>query len=173
MLLRAFALESVLRGLTRSTVCSVTYFVDESKSRTVGGKKVLQKLVTISHVYLNHNYQNKVNNLNGTNDFVAEPLKGKTRVCSTLLSSDRDGKMMLDGKVLNKESITETIYFHNGQQISKDVAIMNDYFAPNFFKAKTTMGRGSVSADNDFGIINPKLDAIRKIKLEKVEMIMG
>ena len=74
-------LGAILSTITKSTTISLTYFVDESKSRQIGGAKQVQKRVKVNNLYLNHNYANKVNNLNGTTKFVAQELKGKERIC--------------------------------------------------------------------------------------------
>jgi len=165
-------LSDVLCTLTKSTVVSVSYIVDDSRSRTktINGQKQkqLQKLVVINNVYLNHDYTNKVNNLNGTTDFVANELNGRTRFCSTLLISDKTKEKMLDGKVLNKESAKIVALYHNGKEITEAEAIALDLFAPAYYKPKveTTMGRGSVSIEDDFRIINTYLNRIIDIKIQ-------
>ena len=67
-------LANLLTNITKSTFCSLTYIVDDNRSKQVKGKKQVQKMVFCKSVALNHNYQNKVNNLNGTTDFIAQPL---------------------------------------------------------------------------------------------------
>ena len=165
----ATQLEAILKGITKSTVCNITYTVDESQSKTVAKVKQLQKQVTITHVYLNHKYQNKVNNLNETTDFVARPLEdfGKFRISSTLIGAIKSGNVMIDGKVLNKESIKSVQYFHLGNKITKEEAIAKGLFTPAFFKPKATKGRGTVSVENDFSIINTSLKKIDQITIDK------
>lgn len=162
-------LETILKGITKSTVCNITYTVDESKSVTVNKAKQLQKTVTITHVYLNHKYANKVNNLNGTTDFVARPLEdfGKFRICSTLVGAIKSGNVMIDGKVLNSESIKDVQYFYQGSPITKEDAIAKGLFTASYFKVKETKGRGTVSVENDFGIINTSLSKIDQITIDK------
>ena len=99
------ALITKLLNFTKSTAISMTYFVDDSRSRTIGGQKQVQKLVRIKNGYLNHNYENKVKNLTGEADFKAEEMKGKTRISSTLIRSDKTGEMMLDVKILKTEAV--------------------------------------------------------------------
>lgn len=160
-------LAKVLKEITKSTVCNVIYLVDDSRSRTIKGEKQVQKLVNITHVYLNHDYTNKVNNLNGTDNFVAQPLKGKTRICSTLLKSDKTGAFMIDGKVLKSEASKVLGYFHKGDNITEKEAEFMQLWANSYYnpKPKTTMGRGSVNAEDDFRIINTYLTRIKAIKL--------
>ena len=162
-------LATILKAITKSTVCNITYTVDESQSKTVAKVKQLQKQVTISHVYLNHKYANKVNNLNKTIDFVAKSLEdyGKFRISSTLIGAIKSGNVMIDGKVLNSESIKSIQYYHKGTEISKADAVDQNLFTPAYFKPKATKGRGSVSVENDFGIINTSLSKIDSIKIEK------
>lgn len=162
-------LATILKGITKSTVCNITYTVDESQSKTVAKVKQLQKQVTITHVYLNHKYANKVNNLNGTSDFVAKSLEqfGKFRISSTLIGATKSGNVMIDGKVLNSESIKDIQYFHLGAKITKEQAIAKELFTPAYFKVKETKGRGTVSVENDFGIINTSLKKIDRITIAK------
>ena len=161
-------LSNVLCGITKSMVVSVSYIVDDSRRKTIKGQKQIQKLVVINNVYLNHDYTNKVNNLNGTTDFVAQEPKGKTRFCSTLLISDKTNEFMLDGKVLNKETAKIVALYHNGKEITEAEAIALDLFTPAYYKPKveTTMGRGSVSIEDDFRIINTYLNRIIDIKIQ-------
>ncbi|MDD5151801.1 MAG: hypothetical protein PHC28_15200 [Flavobacterium sp.] len=53
-------LASILENITASTVVNITYLVDDSRSKVVKGIKQVQKLVNITHVYLNHDYTKKV-----------------------------------------------------------------------------------------------------------------
>lgn len=164
----------LLATITTSTVVSLTYFVDESKSRTVKGEKLVQKRVKVNNLYLNHNYANKVNNLNGTTDFEAQELNGKERLCSTIIISKSKanfGKLMLDGKILNNESVHNLGYFHNGKEIelNKNNPTFGrvDLVAPSFYQKSTyTSGRGTVSEENDFRMITPFLSNIESIKVK-------
>ena len=161
-------------------VISLTYFVDESKSRTIGGNKQVQKRVKVNNLYLNHNYTNKVQNLTGNTEFVAHELNGKERICSTIISSQSKknfGKLMLDGKILHTESTKVLGYFHNGIQIELDknnpTIGRNDLVAPSFYQKSTyTSGRNSVSEENDFRMITPFLDNIETIKIQGQEYLI-
>jgi len=170
----------LLATITKSTTVSLTYFVDESKSRTIGGLKQVQKRVKINNLYLNHNYTNKVQNLTGNTEFVAHELKGKERICSTIISSlskKNYGKLMLDGKILQSESRHLLGYFHNNKEIklSKSNPTFGrfDLVAPSFYqKSNYTSGRNSVSLENDFNMITPFLSAIESIKIQGVEYLI-
>ena len=161
-------LADILCGITRSTVCSITYKVDDSRSKTVKGQKQVQKLVNIANVYLNHDYTKKVINLTGDTKFVAQEMKGKTRICSTLIQSDTTNELMIDGKVLQSESAKILALFHNGEEITEAEAISKELWADAYYKPKAvnTMGRGRVSEEDNFNIINTYLTRIVRIKLE-------
>ena len=164
-------LEAILIACTVSTVANIIYVVDDSRSKTVKGIKQVQKRVQISHVYLNHNYTNKVQNLTDEK-FEAKPLEdfGKTRISSTIIQSLKSGAKMIDGKVLKSESSTILGYFHNGEEITEANAIAEELWANSYFNPtpKKTMGRGTVSIEDDFGIINTYLERIETIKLQGV-----
>tara|TARA_R110000772_G_scaffold219593_2_gene330149 strand:+ start:3451 stop:4041 length:591 start_codon:yes stop_codon:yes gene_type:complete len=170
----------ILANITKSTTISLTYFVDESKSRVIGGEKQVQKRVKINNLRLNHDYGNKVNNLNGTTDFVAQPLNGKKRLTSTLLSSlskKNYGRVMLDGKILKTESRHLLGYFHYGKeiQLSKSDSTFGrtDLVAPSFYvKSTYTSGRGTVSQENDFMMITPFLTSIESIKIQGQQYVV-
>jgi len=168
-------LGAILSTVTKSTICNVTYMVDERKSKTVGGKKQVQKRVNIANLYLNQNYGKKVNNIlsqkQGNNEpFVAQEMKGKERINTVLVASLKTGKILLDGKVLFSESRTLLDYFHNGTKIyaSKSDDTLNSHlFAPSFYKVSTQgSGRGLIDTENDFQMITLGLDNIEKIKFQ-------
>ena len=167
-LLKVSALAELLKVITQSTVCNVTYFVDESRSKTIKGVKQLQKMVTCTNAYLNHNYQNKVRTLSGNTDFIAEELKGKTRVCGTLLMSNSTNELMLDAKNLYSETVMLHEYYHNNEPITEAEAVALDLWTPAYYNPseKKTMGRGLVSEEKNFSIINPYLKRILSIKIK-------
>jgi len=170
----------ILANITKSTVVSLTYFVDESKSKTIQGQKQVQKRVKVNNLYLNHNYTNKLQNLTGNTEFVAHELNGKVRICSTIIASQSKanfGKLMLDGKILHTESTKVLGYFHNGLEIELNKKNPTfgrfDLVAPSFYaESSYTSGRGTVSEENDFRIITPFLDNIESIKIQGQEYIV-
>ena len=157
---------SLLKDVTKSTVCSIEYVVDESQSRTVKGQKQLQKRVKISNLYLNHDYTKKVQNLSGDTTFQSFELKGKTRISSTLIESDTTKEILLDGKILYSESVKLLGYFHNGEPITQANAIAENLFAPAFFDTteKTTSGRGLLTEEQDFKMITLGIKNIKYLK---------
>jgi len=171
----SFELGKILSSVTKSTICNVTYLVDESKSKTVNGKKQVQKRVNIANLYLNQNYGKKVNNILSqkqgiTEPFIPQEMKGKERINTVLVASLKTGKILLDGKVLFSESRNLLGYFHNDIKIeaSKNDSTLNSHlFAPSFYKKSTyTSGRNLIDAENDFCMITLGLDNIEKIKFQ-------
>ena len=162
---------TLVKPFTRSAAISMTYFVDDSRSRTVKGQKQVQKLVRVKNAYLNHNYENKVKNLTGCENFKAEELKGKTRISSTLLKSNSTGELMLDAKILKTEAVELLGYYHNGNPITEAEAVALDLWAGTYYNPtpKTTAGRGLVSEEDDFRMITPYLSRILIIKFNGTE----
>lgn len=156
---------------------SVVYFVDESGSKTVGGKKVLQKLVRVA-ITLGANYEKRINKDLARNEeeanFTAQQMSGKKYINSEgILATDvkSETKIYLVAVVENHAK-PDTIYFHEGKRISKQDAIDKGLFMPSYFTPKTTMGRGNMSEEKDFHIINPNIDNIISLKLNKVKRIV-
>ncbi len=156
---------------TKSETCKVEYIADENRSRQVKGQKQLQKQVIINNLFLNHKYENKVRNLTGNTEFQAYEMKGKTRISSTIVQSDKTSEYLLDGKILWKESVKLVNYFHNGNVITEAEAVAQNLWADAYYKPteKTTSGRGSVSVDDDFKMITLSLSKIIRIKIGGVE----
>lgn len=156
---------------TPSTTIHLEYVVDERKSRQRNKKHVLQKHVKITHYYLNHDYGNKVRNLTGDADFQALALLGRERVSSTFVRGIKSQELMIDGKVLNFQTVTLLNYLHNDKPISQAEAISEDLFTPAYYSEteKTTSGRGSVSVDDDFQMLTLGIKNIKYLKCFGVE----
>jgi hypothetical protein len=152
---------------TKSESCSVEYITDHNESKTIKGQKQIQKQVKISNLFLNHKYEQKVRNLTGNESFEVHELKGKTRISSTIIQSDKSLEFMLDGKILNSESVKLINLFHNNEIITESEAVSLDLWAGAYYKEtqKTTSGRGSVSVENDFKMITLSLSKIIRIKI--------
>lgn len=159
-----------LISITRSTVVSVTYVVDDSRSRTSIGKKAIQKKVAITHLYLNHDYKNKVINLTGDDSFQAFEMKGKTRISNTLVKSDKTEELLLDGKILNSCNVKIVEFYHNGKVISAEEAKKQDLWTPAYYREVevSTAGRGLVSDEKNFKMITLGLNKIETIKISGV-----
>jgi hypothetical protein len=165
-LLTDLKIVELLGTCTKSTTIAVEYIVDESKSRTIQGKKQLQKRVFIGNLFLNHNYTNKVQNLTDNKDFEAHEMKGKSRISTTFVVSDKTEEILLDGKILKSESVTRMGFYHNGNEISEDKAKELNLFAPAYFDTDNTKtsGRGSVSVEDDFRMITLGIAKIKYLK---------
>lgn len=156
---------------------SIVYFVDESGSKTVDKKKVLQKLVRLT-LTLGASYEKRINRdlvKQGEEDnFTAQSMSGKEYI-------NDEGIIAIDTKTRSKfyliatvenHTIPDTIYFHEGKRISKEKAIELNLFMPSYFTPKTTSGRGNMSEEKDFHTISPKLENIISLKLNGVKRII-
>ena len=169
-LLTDLKIVELLGNYTKSTAIAIEYVTDESQSRTIKGEKQLQKRVYIGNLFLNHNYTNKVQNLTDNKDFEAHEMKGKTRVSTTLIQSEKTGEILLDGKILKSESVKRLAFYHNGNEISEDKAKELNLFAPAYGQQKTTTsGRGSVAIEDDFRMITLGIAKITYIKFKGEE----
>lgn len=162
---------NLLVNETKSQTIAIEYIVDDNRSRTIQKQVSIQKHVKVNNVYLNHDYGNKVRKLTNDENFVAEPLKGKERISSTILKSLVNNKLLLDGKVLKKESAKILGYFHKDSPITEAEALSEGLWGNSYFKPteKKTMGRGSVSEEDDFAVINTTLDKIVYLKHKGIE----
>lgn len=165
---------NLLVNETKSTVVSIEYITDDSRSKTIKGQKQVQKHVRINNLYLNHSYEQKVQKLTGNSDFQSFELKGKTRISNTIIQSDKSGEFLLDGKILNSESVHIINYFNNGEIITEAQGVAMDLWTNTYYNPteKTTSGRGSVSEDKDFKMITLGLSKIVKIKFKGTEYMV-
>jgi hypothetical protein len=161
----------LLVNVTKSTIVAVEYITDDSRSKQVKGQKQVQKQVKISNLYLNHKYEQKVQKLTGNTEFQAFELKGKTRISTTIIQSDKTNEMLLDGKILNSESVKLINLFHNENVITESEAVAMDLWANSYYNPteKITSGRGSVAVEDDFKMITLGLSKIIKIKFQGIE----
>ena len=164
----------LVKDFTKSIAISMTYFVDDSRSRVVKGTKQVQKLVRVKNAYLNHNYTNKVINLTGETEFKAEEMKGKERVSTTLIRSLKTGEMMIDAKILKTEAVELLGYFHNGNPITEAEALALDLWTDSYLNPtpKKTAGRGLVDAEHNFNMITPYISRITLIKFNGTEYLI-
>lgn len=169
-------LADILCNITKSTIINITYLVDDNRSKVVKGIKQVQKMVNVANVYLNHDYTKKVINLTGNENFVAQELKGMIRISSTLLRTIKTNEPVLDGKVLYSECVDVQALYHNGKEITREESEAMDLWTPSYYNPteKTTMGRGSVSVEDDFYIVKPYLKRIIRAKIQgEVYIIKG
>jgi hypothetical protein len=156
----------LLGTCTKSTTIAVEYVVDESDSRTIKGEKQVQKRVFIGNLFLNHDYAKKVQNLTDNKDFEAHEMKGKSRISTTFVLSEKTNNILLDGKILKSESVKHLAYYHNGNEITEDEGKALNLFTPNFYNKdkQKTSGRGSVSVEDDFRMITLGITKIKYLK---------
>lgn len=156
---------------------NVVYHVDESGSRTKGGKKLLQKITRVN-ITIGSNYEGRVNRdltkQGEESNFTAQSMSGKRYVNDEgiLATDEKTGTKKYLVAVVEHKTSPKTVYFHEGKRIKKAKAVRRDMFADSYFTPKTTMGRGNVSEERDFHIINPNIDAIISITLNKVKYII-
>ena len=161
---------NLLVNYKKSDVVSVEYITDDNRSKQIKGQKQVQKHVKINNLFLNHNYEQKVQRLTNDDTFVAHELKGKTRISSTIIQSDKSLEYMLDGKILNSESVKILDFYHNDKIITESEAVSLDLWAGSYYKPteKTTSGRGSVAVEDDFKMITLSLSKIIRIKFKGI-----
>ncbi|MDD5151800.1 MAG: hypothetical protein PHC28_15195 [Flavobacterium sp.] len=78
---------------------------------------------------------------------------------------------MIDGKVLKSQTVHNLAYYHNGQEITEKQGEELNLWTPSYYKSveKKTAGRGIVSEEDDFNIVNTYLSRIVKIKIKGIE----
>lgn len=173
----------LLKGVKGTTFASILYFVDESKSVTDKGEKIVKKL-TFTPVTLGSNYSNKVYNVmtkkQGADEnfeFEAKKMSGRSLICPTIVQSDRSGVLGIYGIVENHVSkkAKRTKFFYDGKFYSRKELEKLDaklkkkgekgILTKGYFTAPSTAGQGQIKEENNFGIITTHLTNIRKIKL--------
>ena len=175
-----FNLLSNFRKNISQTGCAfgnIVYFVDESGSKTVDKKKVLQKLVGVN-ITIGASYEKRINRdleKQGEEDnFTAQGMTGKEYI-------NDEGVLAIDTKTRTKHYLVATVenkttperhLFFEGKRISEEKAIEKNLFMPSYFTPKTTSGRGNMSEANDFHTINPNLDNIISITLNKMKFVV-
>ncbi len=156
---------------------NVVYHVDESGSRVKGGKKMLQKITRVN-ITIGSNYEGRVNRdltrQGEEANFTAQAMNGKRYINDegVLATDEKTGTKHYLVAVVEHKTKPSTVYFHEGKRIAKAKAVRRDMFADSYFAPKNTMGRGNVSEEKDFHIINPNLDSIISITLNKQKYII-
>lgn len=156
---------------------NIVYHVDESGSRTKQGKKLLQKLVR-TNVTIGANYEGRVNRdlvrQEEEANFTAQAMSGKRYVNDegVLATDEKTGTKNYLVAVVEHNTSPKVVYFHEGKRITKAKAVRRDMFADSYFAPKKTSGRGNMSEEKDFHIINPNIDNIISITLNKRKIIV-
>ena len=156
---------------------SVVYFVDESGSKQVAGKKVLQKLTRVN-LTLGASYENRINKDLAKRDlednFTAQSMTGKVYINEeqVVAMDTKTGLKRYIVATVENRTTPDTIYFYQGKRITKENAIAQNLFMPSYFTPKTTSGRGNMSEEKDFHTISPNIDNIISLTLNKVKYII-
>ena len=155
---------ALVKDYKKSTIVNAIYLVDDNRSKTRNKKKLVQKLVQVSKVFLNHDYKKKVEKLTDT-EFIPLPRKGKKVISNTIVQSNKDKKLMLSGKILPKYGNCTTIIslFTNGKKITAKEGEILDLWTPSYYKPKTqkTAGRGTVKEEDNFFFCEPKIENLK------------
>ena len=176
----AAQLAAIVQPVTRSQMITIIYEGAHRFSREVKKVKPLTAVTKVVNAYLNHDYGNKVRNLTGSTEFQSYEMKGKSRLSSTVVQSDKTGELLLDYKGLlindpTKGTRFETLSLkYNGVEISYGDAVKNGYFQPAMFKENETQtsGRGLVEKDQDFRMFTLGFDKIQRLIMDGVEYIV-
>ncbi len=156
---------------------NIVYFVDEGGSKTANKQKVLQKFVR-TNITLGADYEKRINRdltkQGEVANFTAQAKSGMEYI-------NDEGIICIDLKTRLKHYVVgsvehhttpDTIYFHEGKRISKAQAIEKELFMPSYFAPKETSGRGNMSEEKDFRTINPNIDNVISLTLNKVKYIV-
>lgn len=156
---------------------NIVYFVDEGGSKTINKQKALQKFVR-TNLTLGSPYDARINRdltkQGEIANFTAQAKSGMEYI-------NEEGVICTDLKtrlkhylvgIVEHQTIPDTIYFHEGKRISKADAIEKGLFMPSYFAPKETMGRGNMSEEKNFRIINPNIDNVISLTLNKVKYII-
>ena len=157
-----------------------TYYVDESGSKQVAGKKVLQKLVR-TNVTIGTSYEKRVNRdlvkQEEEANFTAQSMSGKVYI-------NDEGVIATDVKTGLKHYLICTVenktkpvvhYFHEGKRIvfaDTEQKKASGLFMPSYFEPKKTSGRGNVQEATDFHTISPNIDNIISLTLNKTKYLI-
>lgn len=123
------------------TFGGLTYHCDESKSRTKGGKKMLQKVVDTTAT-MNSVYQSKINRILEKNEIVVDwtpnEIKGRQYIDGTnrcLIESKKTGEAQL-AFVVETHTKTTSQLFLNGQPVERADVWNETYIMPSGLIAK-------------------------------------
>jgi len=134
---------------------NITYLVDVSESKTVGGKKMLQKMVE-TNATIGSDYAKKVNRILDKEgkeiDFVAQPMKGKeyvskgNPVCKdTKTEQKRYLVFIVEGSAKPKSQL-----ILNGKEVKREDVWNETYITPAGLKPNDVAGRGLINEENNF-----------------------
>lgn len=169
-------LRELLIASTGANFVNLVYFVDESKSKTVKGSKLVQKLVK-TNVTIGSSYEKKVNRIKENKQdeqatFKAEAPRGKMFFAHNILTDVKSESKFYLNAIIENGTKRNTTYFYQGEKTTRAEIIANDLVTPSFTKPKPTSGRGEVKAENDFSVITPNLDNIVALNMNKKKYVV-
>lgn len=134
---------------------NMTYLVDESKSKTVQGKKMLQKLVT-TNATIGSDYAKKVNRILDKEGkeivFESQPMRGKEYV-------SLGNPVCTDTKTQTKKYLVFIVENHtkpqsqlilNGKEVKREDVWNENFITPAGLKPNAVAGRGTINEENNF-----------------------
>jgi len=135
----------------------VSYLVDESKSKQVLGKKVLQKMVEVNAT-IGSDYAKKVNKIckdkQGMEiNFEAQPQSGKEYINSDspVCRDTKTGLKRYLVLIIENHTTPKTQLIKNGKYVNRADVWNSDNITPAGLKENNyTSGRGAVDKENDF-----------------------
>jgi len=169
-------LKTLLSNVKGANFVNLVYLVDESKSKTVKGNKLVQKLVK-TNVTIGSSYENKVNRIletkqNETADFVAQAPKGKMFFAKNILTDVKTESKFYLSAIIENTTKRSTTYYHQNKKVTRAEIITMDLVTPAFTKPKSVSGRGSVNVENDFSVITPNIENIVAINMNKEKYVV-
>lgn len=151
---------------------SISYKTDESESRTVNKKKVLQKQVE-TRITVGSAYEKRVNRSiekqGEEANFTAQGMSGKYHISKLLCKAVKDETKNYLCCVVEHDVVPKTQYFHEGQPISYETAVQMGLFMPSHFTEKKTAGRGYVAEEDNFHFFTLGIEKIQWIKFNGVK----
>ncbi len=156
---------------------NVVYHTDESGSRTKSGKKLLQKMTRVN-ITLGSNYENRINRdlakQGEETNFTAQSKSGMEYVNDEgiILMDVKTGTKRYLAAIVEHKTDPKTVFFHEGKRIDFDKAVELDLFAPSYFAEDKTAGRGNMSEEKNFHVINPSFDKIISLTLNKQKYVI-
>ena len=160
------------------TFGSISYLVDESKSKTVNKQKLIKKHVT-TNVTFGSNYGAKVNRIAENKqgeviNFVPEAPKGKEYYIdgSPIMRDIATGEKRYLMCIVENHTTPQTQYYiaDGMKRVSREEIWNEEYITPAGLNPKPyTAGRGSVNEENDFKVITPDFKNIKGFKVGGIE----
>lgn len=134
---------------------NITYLVDESKSKQVKGKRMLQKMVE-TNATIGSDYTKKVNKILDKEgkeiDFVAQPMKGKEYVSegNPVCQDTKTGEKRYLVFIVEGHTKPQTQLILDGKTVDRADVWNENYITPAGLKPNAVAGRGTINEENNF-----------------------